>query len=61
MLNGKYDQVVTPEMADRRFAAAAEPKSLKWYNSGHHLPDRAYADAAEWVASFWNAQPQQKK
>ncbi|MEA2734718.1 MAG: uncharacterized protein QOE14_1169, partial [Humisphaera sp.] len=58
MLNGRQDPIVTPEMAKRLFEAAAEPKWQKWYNSGHRLPDKAYRDAAEWIASTWNAQPQ---
>ena len=57
MLNGRQDPVVTPDMAKRLYEAAAEPKSLKWYNSGHLLPERAYQDAAEWIASMWPALP----
>jgi len=53
LLNGRHDQTVTPEMADRLFAAAPEPKEQKWYDSGHHLPDKAYEDAAKWVAQQW--------
>jgi hypothetical protein len=44
-------------MAQRLYDAAAEPKSLKWYNSGHLLPERAYHDAADWIASIWLAIP----
>ena len=44
-------------MAKRLYEAAAEPKALKWYNSGHLLPERAYHDAAEWVSSMWNSLP----
>jgi fermentation-respiration switch protein FrsA (DUF1100 family) len=53
MLNGRRDEIVTPEMADRLYAAAAEPKTRKWYDSGHRLPDGAYRDAAEWIAQTW--------
>ena len=57
MLNGRQDPIVTPDMAQRLYDAAAEPKSLKWYNSGHLLPERAYHDAADWIASMWLAIP----
>jgi fermentation-respiration switch protein FrsA (DUF1100 family) len=50
MINAKSDYTVTPEMGRRLFDAAAEPKELRWFNGGHLLPERAYADVAEWVA-----------
>ena len=53
MLNGEHDPVVTPEMAERLFDAAPQPKQQKWYDSGHHLPDSAYDDAATWIADTW--------
>lgn len=55
LLNGTDDQTVTREMADRLYAAAAEPKKQQWYESGHRLPRAAYADAAEWVAKTWQS------
>jgi fermentation-respiration switch protein FrsA (DUF1100 family) len=57
MLNARQDPIVTPEMAERLYQAAAEPKSQKWYESGHLLPDRAYLEAAEWVANTWKSLP----
>ncbi len=53
MLNGKFDPTVTPEMAERLYQAAPEPKQQKWYDSGHHLPATAYDDAAAWIADTW--------
>src|SRR5688500_18656552 len=53
MLNAKRDSTITPEMGRRLFNAAAEPKELRWYDSGHRLPDKAYEDAAEWVSRTW--------
>ena len=53
MLNAKRDPTVTPAMGQRLFNAAAEPKELRWYDSGHRLPDEAYEDAAEWVSRTW--------
>jgi hypothetical protein len=32
------------------FDAAAEPKSLKWWDAGHYLPDAAINDASRWLA-----------
>jgi len=57
MLNARQDPIVTPDMAERLFKAAAEPKSQKWYDSGHLLPERAYQDAADWIASMWKSLP----
>ena len=60
MLNGRNDPIVTPEMAKRLYEAAAEPKTQKWYDSGHLLPERAYKEAADWIAETWKtltAQP----
>ena len=53
LLNAKNDPTVTPEMANRLFAAAAEPKEQRWYDSGHLLPTRAYEDAAKWIKQTW--------
>jgi dienelactone hydrolase len=50
MLGAKRDPVVPPEMCERLFAAAAEPKELLWYDCGHLLVPEAYEEAAEWVA-----------
>jgi dienelactone hydrolase len=52
MLGGKRDYVVTPDMVKRLYAAAAEPKELRWYDSGHLLNEEAYDEAAEWVAAL---------
>ena len=40
---------VTPAQAERLYAAAAEPKTIRWWESGHYLPDAAIDDAAEWL------------
>lgn len=53
MLNAERDPVVTPEMGRRLFAAAAHPKRQIWYRSGHLLPEKAYQDAADWIARTW--------
>jgi dienelactone hydrolase len=49
MLAGKKDFVVPPDMCKRLYAAAEEPKELRWYDCGHLLTQDAYEDAAKWV------------
>jgi dienelactone hydrolase len=53
MLNAKADHVITQEMAQRLYAAAPDPKQQIWYESGHLLPENAYKECAQWVASTW--------
>jgi fermentation-respiration switch protein FrsA (DUF1100 family) len=50
MLSGKHDNVVSQDMTERLYSAAAEPKELRWYDCGHLLTTDAYQDAADWVA-----------
>ncbi|HYW50269.1 MAG TPA: alpha/beta hydrolase [Gemmatimonadaceae bacterium] len=49
MLHGRHDPTVRPEQAQRLFDSAREPKELRWYDAGHHLPARALDDAAGWL------------
>jgi dienelactone hydrolase len=49
MFNGTRDRTVTPEQAKALFAAAGEPKELRWYDGGHWLPDVAVTGIAEWL------------
>ncbi|HEU4630121.1 MAG TPA: hypothetical protein VFS08_10265 [Gemmatimonadaceae bacterium] len=51
MVHGRHDRTVRPEQAERLFAAAGEPKTLRWWDAGHYLPDRAIDDAAAWLAA----------
>jgi fermentation-respiration switch protein FrsA (DUF1100 family) len=55
MLAGRKDYVVTPDMVQRLYDAAAEPKELRWYDAGHLLSAKAYEDGAEWVAKIVRA------
>jgi len=55
MLNATRDHIISKEMTDRLFGAAAEPKQLKWYDSDHMLPAEAYEEAAKWVAETFKA------
>ena len=49
MVHGRRDRTVRPEQAERLFAAAGEPKELRWWDSGHYLPQAAIDDAAKWL------------
>lgn len=49
MVNGRFDRTVTPAQAERLFAAAQEPKTMRWYGGGHWPPAREIGYAAEWL------------
>ena len=49
MINGRYDTTITPAQAERLYAAAGEPKALRWWNTGHYLPPAAIDDGARWL------------
>jgi uncharacterized protein len=49
MVHGLSDRTVLPEQAQRLFAAAGEPKELRWWDGGHRLPREASRDAAVWL------------
>ena len=49
MINGRYDTTITPAQAERLYAAAGEPKTLRWWNTGHYLPPPAIDDGARWL------------
>jgi dienelactone hydrolase len=48
MVHGRSDRTVRPDQAERLFAAAGEPKELRWYDAGHILPPAA----SDWVAAW---------
>ena len=50
MVNGRFDRTVKPAQAERLFAAAHEPKTMRWYGGGHWPPARDIGFAAEWLA-----------
>ena len=50
MMHGRRDRTVTPAQAQRLFDAAREPKELRWWDAGHHLPAAAIGEAAVWLA-----------
>lgn len=49
MVHGRWDRTVRPEQAERLYAAAAEPKEIRWWNAGHYLPQEAIHEAAAWL------------
>jgi uncharacterized protein len=49
MQNGRKDVLVPAERAKTLFQAAKDPKEIRWYDSGHLLPVKAYLDAADWL------------
>lgn len=50
VVHGRRDRTVLPEQAERLFAAAREPKEIRWWDAGHHLPQAAVDDAVAWLA-----------
>jgi dienelactone hydrolase len=49
MVNGRFDRTVKPAQAERLFAAAQEPKTMRWYGGGHWPPPKEINYAAEWL------------
>ncbi|HYW32215.1 MAG TPA: alpha/beta fold hydrolase [Gemmatimonas sp.] len=50
MVHGRDDRTVLPEQAQRLFDAAQEPKTMRWWDAGHYLPDAAITDASRWLS-----------
>lgn len=51
MVNGRQDRTIRADQARRLFDAAQEPKEIRWWDAGHHLPPEAIAAAADWLAA----------
>lgn len=51
MVHGRSDRTVLPQQAEQLFAAAGEPKELRWWDAGHILPPAAISYAAQWLAA----------
>jgi uncharacterized protein len=49
MVHGRHDRTITAAQTQRLFDAAGKPKELRWWDSGHYLPEAAIADAATWL------------
>jgi predicted esterase len=50
MLNGRLDRTIRPDQAERLYAAANEPKELRWHNGGHYIPPVVIDGATDWLA-----------
>jgi len=48
-LSGRHDHAVPPRDAARYQHAAPDPKQIRWYDSDHILPPRAWCDAARFL------------
>lgn len=47
--SARKDQLVPASDATRFQEAGSEPKTVKWYGSGHQLDDEAHRDQLEWL------------
>jgi dienelactone hydrolase len=57
MVNGRFDRRIRPEAAEALFAAASEPKELRWYEGGHWPPTSVIDDASDWLSRQLAALP----
>jgi uncharacterized protein len=53
MMHGRQDRIVPPELAERLFAAAGEPKRILWFDSDHILPQESMLQAARWLQEYF--------
>lgn len=60
IINGRFDRTVKPPQAERLFAAAFEPKTMRWYSGGHWPPDAEIEYAADWLASQLHRKRQER-
>lgn len=61
MVNGRFDRTVKPSQAERLFASAQEPKTMRWYGGGHWPPQREIESAAEWMAAQLSARTEVRR
>ena len=47
--NGRFDQFVSVHDAEKYQNAGSEPKTIRWYDAGHGLPEEAFIFQAEWL------------
>jgi pimeloyl-ACP methyl ester carboxylesterase len=57
MINGRFDRTVRPPQAERLFAAASEPKMMRWYGGGHWPPPSEIDYAAGWLSTQLSGAP----
>jgi hypothetical protein len=47
---GRHDRTMPPAQVEALYAAAGEPREIRWYDSGHILPPAAAQDVADWIS-----------
>ena len=50
--NGFRDEFVSVHDAEKYQNAGSEPKTIRWYDSGHGLPPEAFEFQAEWLEKW---------
>jgi len=50
MVHGRADRTVRPDQAERLYAAAGQPKEIRWYDAGHAPTPKAWTDSRRWLA-----------
>ncbi len=53
MMHGRQDRIISPELAERLFGAAEEPKKIIWFDSDHILPQESMVQAAQWLRDYF--------
>ena len=48
-LAGRFDTAVLPADTQTLYDAATAPKELRWYDTGHSLPDEAWLETHDWL------------
>jgi hypothetical protein len=57
MQSARQDELVPTTDAERFHAAASEPKTVMWYDSGHGLPAEAECATVNWLADHVGIDP----
>jgi uncharacterized protein len=47
--NGRFDEFIPVYLAEELHAAAPQPKTILWYNTGHNLNQQAVTDLLNWL------------
>ncbi|HEX8360022.1 MAG TPA: acetylxylan esterase [Longimicrobium sp.] len=55
--NGKSDQFIPVADAAELHAAAPEPKTVRWYDTGHSIGLQAQRDGHEWLTAYVGLDP----
>lgn len=58
---GNKDVYLPKDAAEALLSAAHDPRELRWYDSGHILPDQAMNEAAAWIKKQLESKNSKKK